>query len=177
MAFVQIDKVFYDLDPPEISDLEEFDDGKDEKCLVCYKDSKLRCNKCSRAYYCGRDHQMGHWPSHAHWCNTTKNASMTDIDRGRYLRAELCMTWTNAKNVRQGDTELQASQVGMDPELYLKLVRQESHGHNIRCVDCGTKTYGLCGEWECENRLCVKCIESRRRCRYCRKQKQKLNHA
>lgn len=38
-------------------------------CAVCGKiDQIQRCSKCKKAFYCSREHQIKHWPTHAPYC-------------------------------------------------------------------------------------------------------------
>lgn len=39
------------------------------QCAVCGKiDQIQRCSKCKKAFYCSREHQVKHWPTHAPYC-------------------------------------------------------------------------------------------------------------
>ena len=39
------------------------------KCVICLKDTKLKCSICKSIYYCSREHQMGHYKYHKLLCN------------------------------------------------------------------------------------------------------------
>jgi hypothetical protein len=42
----------------------------EDKCLICGKDSSLKCSQCKLVYYCNKKHQIEDWRNHKFVCRT-----------------------------------------------------------------------------------------------------------
>lgn len=54
----------------EFDDLAKSPPTEDKKhCKVCQKEAEKKCGKCSSVFYCSKDCQVKHWPTHKKFCS------------------------------------------------------------------------------------------------------------
>ncbi|XP_034256562.1 uncharacterized protein LOC117654258 isoform X2 [Thrips palmi] len=58
---------------------------KSGECAVCGKDGPMKCGRCQVDFYCGRQHQVQHWPQHRKGCGSFELRESSKL--GRYVVA------------------------------------------------------------------------------------------
>merc|ERR1711871_1218142 len=48
-------------------------------CVVCGKESQIRCSKCKEEFYCSRECQVAHWGKHKKMCKLLCDAARTKV--------------------------------------------------------------------------------------------------
>ncbi|CAG0879389.1 unnamed protein product [Darwinula stevensoni] len=100
-------------------------------CVVCGASSTKTCSICHVDYYCTKEHQKQHWPTHKSSCLPYKVS--IDPEVGQHLVA--------IRDVSQGQTVFNDQPLVLGPQLFLSWDKM--------CVSCFSKIQ--------EEHLCSKC--------------------
>lgn len=101
-------------------------------CMVCGKESSLRCSNCGEAVYCSREHQKEDWSAHKPTCQPFK--VQHDDRLGRYLVA--------SRDIRADEVVLKESPIIRGPSqltepVCLICLQSLMPGTAVPCDSCG----------------------------------------
>eukprot|EP00039_Didymoeca_costata_P003919 m.70500 g.70500 ORF g.70500 m.70500 type:complete len:303 (+) comp12139_c0_seq2:73-981(+) len=122
-------------------------------CATCGKDEKdsestlLRCKRCQKVWYCGRDCQTKHWPTHKTTCKD-RMKGCEHYRRGCQMKAPCCGDFFPCRICHDSSESLTCT-VKFDRKLVQEIKCNACHtvqGVSNLCVECGLKF----GEYFCE---------------------------